>query len=166
MTTEEQALQLRLHLERLTVCLSEAIDFATRTAPGGEHNAGMWAAAVNEACQALTGAPDAPQLRNEHAPRVALPPAPYTPGPWRLDRGQLRDRDGNSLASVPYTLGGPEDHGNGRLILAAPDLADGARALLERLDNLTTWSFGRGGERAERERLRAILTGILGEVTP
>lgn len=37
-----------------------------------------------------------------------------------------------------------------------------ARALLERLDTITTEEFARGGEREERERLRAALAALPG----
>ena len=40
------------------------------------------------------------------------------------------------------------------------ELASAARALLQKLDDMTTEAFARGGEREERERLRAILAGI------
>jgi len=47
-------------------------------------------------------------------------------GPWSLDpHGQLRDRDGNSLASFPIYpggLGGPEDRRNGELCALLPEL--------------------------------------------
>ena len=46
----------------------------------------------------------------------------HSNGPWIIDRGQIRDTDGNSLASVPYSLGGTQDYANARLIAAAPDL--------------------------------------------
>ena len=54
----------------------------------------------------------------------------YTPGPWIIDRGQIRDTDGNSLTSVPYSLGGTQDYANAALISAAPDLLEALRFLL------------------------------------
>ena len=56
----------------------------------------------------------------------------HSPAPWSLNRGQLRDRDGNALASVPIFpdgIGGPEDLANGQLLAAAPDLAGALEAL-------------------------------------
>lgn len=56
----------------------------------------------------------------------------HSPAPWSLDRGQLRDRDGNALASVPIFpdgIGGPEDLANGQLLAAAPDLLDALKAI-------------------------------------
>lgn len=37
------------------------------------------------------------------------------------------------------------------------ELREAARALLERIDNMTTADFARGGEVVERERLRHVL---------
>ena len=56
----------------------------------------------------------------------------YSPAPWSLDRGQLRDRDGNALASIPIYpdgIGGPVDLANGQIIAAAPDLVDALKAI-------------------------------------
>lgn len=86
----------------------------------------------------------------------------YTPGPWHIDGAQIRDAGGQALASVPYALGDDTDRANARLIAAAPELAAAALALLQRIDAMTTAAFAVGGERAERERLRAALAGALG----
>ena len=47
-------------------------------------------------------------------------------GPWSLEpRGQLRDKDGDALASFPIYpggLGGPEDRRNGELCALLPEL--------------------------------------------
>lgn len=40
---------------------------------------------------------------------------------------------------------------------STPSLADAIRAMLTRIDNMTTEEFGRGGEKVEREALRAAL---------
>lgn len=53
----------------------------------------------------------------------------HTSGPWVADRGQIRDGDGNSLASVPHTLGDNQDQANARLIAAAPELLNALRRL-------------------------------------
>lgn len=49
---------------------------------------------------------------------------PTSKAPWTIDRGQIRDADGNSLASVPYALGDDQDRANQRLMCAAPALRD------------------------------------------
>lgn len=54
----------------------------------------------------------------------------FSPGPWTRDNSQIRDRDGWALASVPYSLGGPGDVDNGRLMAAAPDLAQALADML------------------------------------
>ena len=42
--------------------------------------------------------------------------------PWRFDQeyGQIRDKDGNALASIPISLGGGQDLKNGELMSKAP----------------------------------------------
>ena len=55
-------------------------------------------------------------------------------GPWSLDRGQLRDRDGNALASFPYTHGGPEDRRNGELCALLPQLLVALAQLVDRCE--------------------------------
>lgn len=64
-----------------------------------------------------------------------------SPAPWSLDRGQIRDRDGNALASVPVPfpdgIGGPEDLANGRLMAAAPELLQA----LQEIYRLTAFTF-------------------------
>ena len=63
----------------------------------------------------------------------------HSPAPWQFDRGQIRDRDGNALASVPIYpdgIGGPEDLANAKLITAAPALL-GALVEIYRLTGFT-----------------------------
>jgi hypothetical protein len=151
----------RLHLLRLIDCLTEAAAFADQVSPGTGHNAGMWAAAVNEAMAVL----DADMTAIVKAGLGSVwgrRAAPYSPAPWQAERGAIRNELGDVLASVPYTLGDDQDHANGRLIAAAPELADAARALLDRIDHITTDDFQRGGERREREALRSVLLRIMG----
>ena len=81
----------------------------------------------------------------------------HSPAPWSIDRGQLRDRDGNALAQVPIFpdgIGGPEDLANGRLMAAAPDLAGALGALLAGV----TASKTRETLAQETERARLALT--------
>lgn len=64
----------------------------------------------------------------------------HSPAPWSLDHGQLRDRDGNALASVPIFpdgIGGLVDLANGQLLAAAPDLVDA----LKEIYRLTGFTF-------------------------
>jgi len=153
---------LRLASGRLMECLGEAIAWEARGFPGFATDADRWQTALDQARAALGGEPEALELAgfgSEWGRRAA----PYSPGPWRADRGQIRNRQGDALASVPYTLGDDQDHANGRLIAAAPELADAARVLLDRIDHITTDDFRRGGERREREALRAVLARIIGE---
>lgn len=44
--------------------------------------------------------------------------------PWSFDQeyGQIRDKDGNSLASVPVSLGDGQDLRNGELMARAPSM--------------------------------------------
>ncbi len=60
----------------------------------------------------------------------------YSPFPWTHDAagGQIRDAEGNALASVPIPLslggiGGDEDALNGRLMATAPELAGALEAM-------------------------------------
>lgn len=46
----------------------------------------------------------------------------YSPGPWTTDKGQIRDKDGFSLGSIPHTLGDKQDEANACLIAAAPEM--------------------------------------------
>lgn len=70
----------------------------------------------------------------------------YSPPPWTHDAagGQIRDKDGNALASVPIPLalggiGGDEDAVNGQLMAAAPELAGALEAMFRAVvyDGLT-----------------------------
>jgi hypothetical protein len=46
---------------------------------------------------------------------------------------------------------------------AAGDLLSASRALLERLDNITTDAFSKGGEKLEREALRSAIKRLYQE---
>ena len=66
----------------------------------------------------------------------------HSPAPWSIDRGQLRDRDGNALASVPIYpdgIGGAIDAANGQLLAAAPDLVDALKAIYRLTGALWPW---------------------------
>ena len=43
---------------------------------------------------------------------------------WVLDRGYIKNRSGDVLASVPYTLGDKADHARAQLIATTPELLD------------------------------------------
>ena len=94
----------------------------------------------------------------------------HTPGPWSIERGQVRNAHGEALASVPYTLGGPEDAANGRLIAAAPELYAVLRWILRNAG----YESGEAEPtlhdlqvaRVHLDRARALLQRIDGEVTP
>lgn len=58
---------------------------------------------------------------------------PPSGSPWTSDRGQIRDKDGDAIASIPYSLGGMTDEANRRLILAAPVLLEAAQEALQEL---------------------------------
>ena len=101
-------------------------------------------------------------------------PPQHSPAPWSLDHGQLRDRDGNALASVPIFpdgIGGAVDLANGQLLAAAPDLLDALIAIYR----LTGFSFSPdsrtvaiaklAGQALERAGIDPAAV-IRGEVTP
>ena len=70
-------------------------------------------------------------------------------GPWSLDRGQLRDKDGNALASFPIHpdgLGGPEDLRNGEICALLPQLLTALVQLVDRCDHAPILE-GNGGMR-------------------
>ena len=145
----------RKHLEATLADLAEVLDKTARDHP----DFARWWATFEAGNAYLAGARPGATPEAIAARPPALTP-PWAPSPWRIDRGQIRDRDGNSIASTAYTLGGPEDHVTGRLILAAPALALAAYDLLRRISDMGTWEFARGGERHERERLRQVLAEV------
>ena len=58
-------------------------------------------------------------------------------GPWSFDKGQLRDKDGNALASFPIFpggLGGEEDLQNGQLCALLPQFVDCLSTLVKRIE--------------------------------
>lgn len=87
----------------------------------------------------------------------------HSPAPWSIDRGQLRDRDGNALAQVPIPwpdgIGGPEDLANGQLMAAAPDLAGALAALLAGVTAGKTRETL--AQEAERARLALMRAGLM-----
>lgn len=91
------------------------------------------AAALAGPTDKLVTAQGLAQLRKLPRP---LPPGQPTPGPWHLDRGQIRSIAGDALGSVPHSLGDETDRANGRLMAAAPDLLSACTMALEWLDNL------------------------------
>ena len=60
-------------------------------------------------------------------------------GPWSFDNGQLRDRDGNALASFPIFPGGigdQHDKQNGELCALVPDLLEALNQLVNRCKDI------------------------------
>jgi len=55
---------------------------------------------------------------------------------WTLERGTIRNEDGDALATVPYSLGDEADHRRARLIAAAPELLAAVRGLLQEVPAL------------------------------
>jgi len=58
-----------------------------------------------------------------------LQSAPYA-GQWTVERGQVRNEQGEVLASTPYALGDGADRATANLIAAAPALLGALEALL------------------------------------
>lgn len=87
----------------------------------------------------------------------------YNPGPWTLDQGQIRDREGWALASVPLGIGDETDQANGRLMAAAPELLEAALKMLDILENMTTAEFSRGADKEGREALAAAIKAAIGD---
>lgn len=84
----------------------------------------------------------------------------FTPGPWHVEEGQIKDKDNNSLASVPYTLGDETDRANAVLMAAAPDLLAAARFTLETLEEMDTDHFSKGADRPAREALELAIAKV------
>lgn len=54
------------------------------------------------------------------------PYKPYQlhPHPWTIDRGIIRNANGDVIANAAYSLGDETDHSSGRLMAKAPELLD------------------------------------------
>lgn len=82
-----------------------------------------------------------------------------TQGPWTWRE---------ALHEAGYWIDGPCDHSvaetrsldNARSIAGLPELIEAARALLRRIDNLTSEEFSKGGEREEREALETAAEAV------
>jgi hypothetical protein len=97
----------------------------------------------------------------------------HTPTPWIVTNGVQIWRDGHSSLASPRIcslanaaqpveqLTAEEMAANAAFIVRAvnahEELVAAARALLDRLDDITTDAFSKGGEAVEREALRAAL---------
>jgi len=44
--------------------------------------------------------------------------------PWKIDRGQIKDKHGNVIGNYAYSLGDETDHSCGRLMAKAPELIE------------------------------------------
>lgn len=72
------------------------------------------------------------------------------------NREQTAD-DTQQATSLSHAADATNSNDNARLIAAAPDLLAAAQAMMDRLENLTTDEFQKGGEKAEREMLAAAI---------
>lgn len=97
------------------------------------------------------------QIKNERQERLKRALNDISPGPWELSGDHIRTKKDRFI--VCEAIQWP---GDGRLIESSLDLLKASLALLDRIDNISTEDFGRGGERAEREELRAVIARILG----
>lgn len=168
--------QYRLHLERVALALGEAVDACQTTT--GSAAPDHWARAFNDAVAFLkTGSPLLPE---GFEPAEPLPPLDHLPGlvaqrgprPTagdtfyvcrRVDRVALAEvwPQGRDIPPTEEALA--EAEALARLFARSPDLLRAAYALLRRVDTITTLDFSRGGERAEREALRAVVADVLGK---
>lgn len=64
------------------------------------------------------------------------------------------------IAEIPGGRNSEEARANAELIALLPELLQSSKALLDRIDNMTTHEFSLGGEKLEREALRSILDKI------
>ncbi len=83
-----------------------------------------------------------------------------TPRPWRY----IQTTAGYQVASTPTINKYELREADAELIVRAVNSHDAlvaaAKALLEKIDNITTDDFSKGAEREEREHLRAILAEV------
>lgn len=86
-----------------------------------------------------------------------------SPGPWNYKAGQITDKAGNVLASVPHSLGDELDSANGQAMAGAWQLLQRAKTLLMVIDHITTEDFSEGKERPAREALREVITQLEGK---
>jgi hypothetical protein len=84
----------------------------------------------------------------------------HTPGPWHVDEGYIKNKEGDVLASLPYTLGDQTDWNNTALIAAAPDLLAACIFALNSFENMTTEAFSQGADKPARDALRAAVNLI------
>ena len=64
------------------------------------------------------------------------------PSPWYLDKGQVRDKDGNALASVPWSLNDYQYSANSILMVAAPDMLEALEVIKSYLEIDARWLDG------------------------
>jgi len=86
---------------------------------------------------------------------------------WDADGIAIIDRDNLTIATVhpTYRTGGVSkeifrQRGNAALIAAAPDMLAACEYALERLENITTDDFARGGDADIRDRLLGVIESI------
>lgn len=76
-----------------------------------------------------------------------------TPGPWHVDEGQIKDKDGKVLANYPCSLGNQIDQNNAELMAAAPNLLAAAVLTIQTLAGMTTEQFIEGAANPARKAL-------------
>ena len=84
------------------------------------------------------------------------------PSPWHLDKGQVRDKDDNVLASVPYTLNDCRYDANAVLLVTAPELLAACVAAYHELRIRCGYKPGY----AMYDELAAVIAKAKGETTP
>lgn len=97
------------------------------------------------------------QIKTDRQERLKRALGNISAGPWELLGDHIRTKEDRFVVCEAIQW-----LGDGRLITSAPDLLKASLALLDRIDNISTEDFQRGGEKKEREELRAVLSQILG----
>lgn len=88
--------------------------------------------------------------------------AKFTPGPWHTDEGTIRNQAGDALGSYPWGIGGVEDHNNGELMAAAPELLSACSLTLRTIfDVLRHYEAGAAGNQAALEDLAKDLQKLI-----
>ena len=79
---------------------------------------------------------------------------------WILERGQIKDSNGDVLASFPYAIGGLEDWQNARMVLNAPEMFALLQESVKVIQNMETINF----DWARKEDLLHDIAELIEEV--
>lgn len=79
---------------------------------------------------------------------------------WTLDRGQIKDENGDVLASFPYAIGGKEDWQNARMVLNAPEMFELLQEAVSVIQSMETINF----DWARKEDLLHDIVVLLGDI--